>query len=56
MEAVNFARDLQDTPPNKLHAKEFAEIVKSKFSKSKDVQVDVLDKKTIEKNKMGLLS
>src|ERR1043166_5373709 len=24
LEAVNFARDLQDTPPNKLHAKEFA--------------------------------
>ena len=55
LEAVNFTRDLQDTPPNKLHAKEFAEIVKDKFSKSKDIQVDILDKKTIEKNKMGLL-
>jgi leucyl aminopeptidase len=55
LEAVNFARDLQDASPNKLHAKEFVEIVKSKFTKSKDIQVDVLDKKAIEKNKMGLL-
>src|SRR3954470_24934613 len=55
LEAVNFARDLQDTPPNKLHAKEFAEIIKNKFAKSKDIQVDILDKKVIEKNKMGLL-
>jgi leucyl aminopeptidase len=55
MQAVNFARDLQDASPNKLHAKEFAEIVKSKFAKSKDIQVDILDKKAIEKNKMGLL-
>lgn len=53
--AVNFARDLQDTPPNKLHAKEFAEQVKNKFSKLKDVEVEILDKKQIEKNKMGLL-
>jgi leucyl aminopeptidase len=55
MEAVNWARDLQDTPPNKLHAKEFAEIVKSRFNKSKNVEVEILDKKAIEKNNMGLL-
>ena len=55
LEAVNFARDLQDAPPNKLHAEEFAEIIKNKFAKSKDIQVDILDKKAIEKNKMGLL-
>ena len=55
LEAVNWARDLQDTPPNKLHAKEFAEQVKSKFSKSKNIEVEILDKKQIEKNKMGLL-
>ena len=54
--AVNWARDLQDAPPNKLHAKEFAEQVQKKFSKFKDtVEIEVLDKKAIEKNKMGLL-
>ncbi|CAI2182254.1 16182_t:CDS:2 [Funneliformis geosporum] len=55
LEAVNFARDLQDTPPNKLHAKEFAEIIKNKLATAKGIQVDILDKKAIEKNKMGLL-
>jgi leucyl aminopeptidase len=55
LEAVNWARDLQDTPPNKLHAKEFAEAVKIKFGKFKNVEVEILDKKQIEKNKMGLL-
>src|SRR6185369_9084653 len=55
LEAVNWARDLQDSPPNKLHAKEFAEEVKAKFNKLKNIEVEVLDKKQIEKNKMGLL-
>jgi len=55
MEAVNWARDLQDSPPNKLHAREFAEAVKSKFNKAKNVEIEILDKKQIEKNKMGLL-
>lgn len=53
--AVNWTRDLQDAPPNKLHAKEFAEQVSSKFSKLKDIEIEILDKKQIEKNKMGLL-
>ncbi|CAH1755664.1 16089_t:CDS:2 [Entrophospora sp. SA101] len=48
-------RDLQDAPPNRLHAKEFAEAVKDKFSKVKDIEVEILEKKQIEKNKMGLL-
>ena len=55
MEAVNWARDLQDSPPNKLHAHEFAEAVKSKFNKAKNIEIEILDKKWIEKNKMGLL-
>ena len=55
LEAVNWARNLQDSPPNKLHAKEFAEEVKAKFNKLKNIEVEVLDKKQIEKNKMGLL-
>ena len=53
--AVNWARNLQDSPPNKLHAKEFAEAVKDKFNKFKNIEVEILDKKIIEKNKMGLL-
>ncbi len=55
LEAVNWARDLQDAAPNKLHAKDFARVVKNRFANSKEIQVDVLDKKAIEKNKMGLL-
>ena len=46
---------MQDTPPNKLHAKEFAENIKEKFGKFDNVEVEILDKKEIEKNKMGLL-
>jgi leucyl aminopeptidase len=53
--AVNWARNLQDSPPNKLHAEEFAEAVKDKFSRFKNIKVEILDKKAIEKNKMGLL-
>lgn len=55
LEAVNWARDLQDTPPNKLHAQEFAEQVQKKFSKLQDIEVEIFNKKQIEKNKMGLL-
>ena len=55
LEAVNFARDLQDMPPNKLSAQEFAKQVKDKFNNSKNIEVEILDKKQIEKNKMGLL-
>ena len=43
--AVNFARDLQDAPPNKLHAQEFAVAIKNKFSKLKNIEVEILDKK-----------
>jgi leucyl aminopeptidase len=55
LEAVNFARDLQDAPPNKLHAQEFAEEIQKKMKNFANIQVEILDKKAIEKNKMGLL-
>lgn len=55
LEAVNFARDLQDTPPNKLQAENFAEIVKSKFKPFASIEVEILDKELISENKMGLL-
>ncbi|CAI2188149.1 9513_t:CDS:2 [Funneliformis geosporum] len=54
-EGILFARNLQDAPPNKLHAKEFAETVKEKFSKFENIQVEILDKKSITENRMGLL-
>jgi leucyl aminopeptidase len=83
---VNFARGLQDMPPNELHPKEFAEMVKKQFTFSyykelfskvgfedpklkrtsqetlkslseslEQIKIEILDKKQIEKNKMGLL-
>src|SRR5687767_5761093 len=55
LEAVNWCRDLQDTPPNRLHPQDFAEQVKKKFSKFKNIEIEILDQKKIEKNKMGLL-
>ncbi|CAG8453566.1 10952_t:CDS:2, partial [Ambispora leptoticha] len=56
-QSINYKEkeDEKDTPPNKLHAKEFAEEIESKFNKLKSVEVEILDKKQIEKNKMGLL-
>jgi leucyl aminopeptidase len=48
-------RNLQDMPPNKLHAKEFADQIKEKFSEFNNIEVEVLDKKKIEKERMGLL-
>jgi len=85
--AVNFARNLQDMPPNELNAKVFADTVKKAFSVSNykelmekfiaeskaksavaekaqelqkknpfdQIEVEILEKKEIEKNKMGLL-
>lgn len=55
LEAVNFARDLQDSPPNKLNSKEFVQEIKDKFKEFPHVKVKILDKSNIEKNKMGLL-
>ncbi|WNE41226.1 MAG: cytosol aminopeptidase [Mycoplasmataceae bacterium] len=55
LKAVNWARDLQDFPPNKLRAKDFARIVNDKFNKLSNIEIEILDKKEIEKNKMGLL-
>ena len=38
-----------------MHAREFAEAVKNKFNEAKNIEIEVLDKKQVEKNKMGLL-
>jgi leucyl aminopeptidase len=55
LKAVNWVRNFQDMPPNKLRAKEFADQIKEKFSEFNNIEVEVLDKKKIEKERMGLL-
>ncbi|MBN3534479.1 M17 family metallopeptidase [Mycoplasma procyoni] len=55
MESVNYARNLQIMPPNILNSEVLAEEVKNNLSKYKNLKVTVLNKKQIEKHKMGLL-
>ncbi|VEU74751.1 Cytosol aminopeptidase [Mycoplasmopsis citelli] len=54
-EAVNFARDLQVTPPNILNSEYLAELVEKNLSQYENLKVTVLNKKQIEDLKMGLL-
>ncbi|SJZ47606.1 leucyl aminopeptidase family protein [Mycoplasmopsis verecunda] len=54
-EAVNFARNLQVTPPNICNSEWLAEQVVADLAKYDNLKVTVLDKKAIEENKMGLL-
>ncbi|AXK50992.1 M17 family metallopeptidase [Spiroplasma alleghenense] len=55
MEFVNFARDLQDTPPNICTPDYFAQVISKKAGEISGVKVTILDKKAIEKLKMGML-
>ncbi|WP_348735924.1 M17 family metallopeptidase [Spiroplasma endosymbiont of Ammophila pubescens] len=55
MEFVNFARMLQDTPPNLMYPEFFAEKITTMAKGIPNLKVTVLDKKEIEKEKMGLL-
>ncbi|MFV8414060.1 M17 family metallopeptidase [Mycoplasma sp. Sp48II] len=54
-EAVNFARNLQVTPPNICNSEWLADQVVADLAKYDNLKVTVLDKKAIEENKMGLL-
>ncbi|QCZ36972.1 M17 family metallopeptidase [Mycoplasma nasistruthionis] len=54
-EAVNFARNLQITPPNICNSEYLAEVVKKDLSQYDNLKVTVLTKKEIEEHKMGLL-
>ncbi|VEU76359.1 M17 family metallopeptidase [Mycoplasmopsis columboralis] len=54
-EAVNFARDLQVTPPNILNSEYLAEVVQKDLAQYDNLKVTVLNKKQIEELKMGLL-
>ncbi len=55
MEFVNFARMLQDTPPNLMYPEVFAEKITAMAKKIPNLKVTILDKKEIEKEKMRLL-
>ncbi|WGI36769.1 M17 family metallopeptidase [Mesomycoplasma lagogenitalium] len=54
-DAVNFARNLQVTPPNVCNSEWLAEEVKKEVGKDSNLKVNVLTKKEIEKLNMGLL-
>ncbi|KAF5307438.1 hypothetical protein FQR65_LT18424 [Abscondita terminalis] len=55
MEYVNFARDLQDLPPNIGTSVEIANRIEAKAKKIAGLKVTVYTKKQIEDMKMGLL-
>ncbi|WP_342275333.1 M17 family metallopeptidase [Spiroplasma endosymbiont of Cantharis lateralis] len=55
MEYLNFARDLQDLPPNIGTSVEIANRIVAKAKEIKDLKVTVYDKKQIESMGMGLL-
>ncbi|WP_426461363.1 leucyl aminopeptidase family protein [Mycoplasma hafezii] len=54
-DAVNFARNLQVTPPNICNSEWLADQVVADLAKYDNLKVTVLDKKAIEEQKMGLL-
>ncbi|MFV9451301.1 M17 family metallopeptidase [Mycoplasma sp. 4463] len=54
-EAVNFARNLQVTPPNICNSEWLAEVVRKDLEQYSNLKVTVLNKKQIEEQKMGLL-
>ncbi|MEA4276594.1 M17 family metallopeptidase [Mycoplasma sp. 21DD0573] len=54
-EAVNFARNLQVTPPNICNSEWLAEVVRKDLEQYSNLKVAVLNKKQIEEQKMGLL-
>ncbi|QEH62345.1 leucyl aminopeptidase [Spiroplasma chinense] len=55
MEFVNFARDLQDLPPNVGTSVEIAKRIEEKAKTVNGVKITIYDKKQIEDMKMGLL-
>ncbi|QKT05654.1 M17 family metallopeptidase [Mycoplasma sp. OR1901] len=55
LEAVNFARNLQITPPNILNSEELAKRVQEDLAQYDNLKVSVLNKAQIEELGMGLL-
>ncbi|UUM19850.1 MULTISPECIES: M17 family metallopeptidase [unclassified Mycoplasma] len=54
-EAVNFARNLQITPPNILNSEFLADVIEKDLKQYDNLKVTVLNKKEIQEHKMGLL-
>ncbi|WP_342252707.1 M17 family metallopeptidase [Spiroplasma endosymbiont of Amphibalanus improvisus] len=54
-EYINFARKLQDTPPNILNSEKMAILIEAEAKKIPGLTCKILNKAEIEKNKMGLL-
>ncbi|VEU59762.1 M17 family metallopeptidase [Mesomycoplasma neurolyticum] len=55
MDSVNFARNLQATPPNICNSEWLAETIKEKVNENKEIKVKILNKKEIQDLKMNLL-
>ncbi|MBN4089360.1 leucyl aminopeptidase family protein [Mycoplasma enhydrae] len=55
VEAQNWARNLGLTPPNELNSEQLAEITEKELRQYKNLSINVLTKKEIEKLGMGLL-
>jgi leucyl aminopeptidase len=55
MEFVNFARDLQDLPPNEGISTKIAELIEAKAKTIEGVKIKIYNKAEIEKMGMGLL-
>ncbi|ASP28719.1 leucyl aminopeptidase [Spiroplasma corruscae] len=55
LEYMNFARDLQDLPPNVGTSVELAKRIEAKANELGNVKITIFDKKQIEEMKMGLL-
>lgn len=51
----NFARDLQDMPPNKMYPEKFADSVEAEAKKIPSIKITILKQADIVKNKMGML-
>jgi leucyl aminopeptidase len=52
--AINLARHLVNTPPNFMNPKTMADFVRKKFSRMKNLTVDIWDEKKLEKEGMHL--
>ena len=53
-EAINLARDLINDPPNVLNSETYAKLIQKDAEKLKQVQIKILGKPELKKEKMGL--
>lgn len=54
-EAINFSRDLSETPPNLLYPETFVELIEKEFSNKDNVKISVKDDKTLKEEGYGLI-